>query len=188
VEDRRILVGVVAGAHGVRGELKVKSFTANPRALASYGPLSDRTGARSFSLKLRGAVRGLLIARIDGVADRDQAEALKGLELYVARGVLPRPRRDEWYLADLVGLAAVTPAGRPLGKVAAVHNFGAGDIVEIAPESGPTVMLPFTRRAVPEVDIAGGRIVVDPPDEVEVKPEEESTTEARQHREDEVMR
>src|SRR5262249_17031375 len=101
-ERRRIVVGVVAGAHGVRGEIKIKSFAQNPRAIASYGPLGDRTGARSFRLKLRGAVRGLLIARIDGVEDRDQAEALKGLELTVARDVLPRAKRDEWYLADLV--------------------------------------------------------------------------------------
>ncbi len=188
MEDRRILVGVVAGAHGVRGELKIKSFTQNPRALASYGPLGDRTGTRSFRVKLRGSVRGLLIARIDGVDDRDQAEALKGLELYVARHVLPKPKRDEWYLADLVGLAVVTTAGQRFGKVAAVHNFGAGDIVEIAPASGPTIMLPFSKRVVPDVDIAAGRIVVDPPAEVEVKPEAESTTEAQRHREDEVVR
>jgi 16S rRNA processing protein RimM len=187
-EDRRILVGVVAGAHGVRGELKIKSFTQNPRAIASYGPLGDRTGARSFTLKLRGAVRGLLIARIDGVDDRDQAEALKGLELFVSRDVLPKPKRDEWYLADLVGLAAVSVDGKPLGKVVAVQNFGAGDVVEIAPESGATYMLPFSKRVVPEVDIAGGRVVIDPPAEVEVKPEQESTAEAQSHREDEVVR
>jgi 16S rRNA processing protein RimM len=187
-DGRRILVGVVAGAHGVRGELKVKSFTQNPRAIASYGPLADRTGTRSFRLKLRGEVRGLLIARIEGVDDRDQAEALKGLELFVARDVLPKPKRDEWYLADLVGLAAVSIDGKTLGKVVAVQNFGAGDVVEIAPERGATYMLPFTKRVVPEVDIAGGRIVIDPPAEVEVKPEEDSTTEAQRHREDEVVR
>jgi 16S rRNA processing protein RimM len=187
-EERRIVVGVVAGAHGVRGELKIKSFTQSPRAIASYGPLADRTGTRSFRLKLRGAVRGLLIARIDGVDDRDQAEALKGLELTVARDVLPKPRRDEWYLADLVGLAAVASDGKVLGKVVAVHNFGAGDVVEIQPEGGASVMLPFSKRVVPEVDIAAGRIVVDLPQEVEVKPEEESTTEAQRHREDEIVR
>ena len=187
-EGRRILVGVIAGAHGVRGELKIKSFTQNPRALASYGPLADRTGTRSFRVKLRGAVRGLLIARIEGVEDRDQAEALKGLELYVARDVLPKPKRDEWYLADLVGLAAVSVDGRTLGKVVAVQNFGAGDVVEIAPENGPTYMLPFSKRVVPEVDIEGSRIVIDPPAEVEVKPdaEEEFTTEAQRHREEAV--
>jgi 16S rRNA processing protein RimM len=185
-DGRRIVVGVVAGAHGVKGELKIKSFTQNPRAIGSYGPLGDRTGTRSFRLTLRGAVRGLLIARIDGVADRDQAEALKGLELTVARDVLPKPKRDEWYLADLEGLAAVTSDGRALGKVVAVQNFGAGDVIEIAPATGPTVMLPFSKRVVPEVDIAGGRIVVDPPAEVEVKPEEESTTEAQRHREEAV--
>ena len=164
-EDRRIVVGVVAGAHGVRGELKIKSFTQNPRALASYGPLGDRTGTRSFRLKLRGSVRGLLIARIDGVEDRDQAEALKGLELFVVRDVLPKPKRDEWYLADLVGLAAVSVDGRPLGKVVAVQNFGAGDVVEIALEDGGSLVVPFTRQVVPVVDIAGGRLVVDPPAE-----------------------
>jgi 16S rRNA processing protein RimM len=135
-------------------------------------------------------VRGLLIARIDGVDDRDQAEALKGLELTVARDVLPKPRRDEWYLADLVGLAALAPDGSALGKVVAVHNFGAGDVVEIQPDGAPSVMLPFSKRVVPEVDIAAGRIVVDLPAEIEIKPgaEEESTTEAQRYREDEVVR
>jgi len=163
-QGRRILVGVIAGAHGVRGELKIKSFTQNPRAIASYGPLGDRTGARSFQLKLRGVVRGLLIARIDGVETRDQAEALKGLELTVARDALPKPKRDEWYLADLVGLAAIATDGRPLGKVVAVHNFGAGDVLEIEPaEGGATVMLPFTEATVPTIDIAAKKIVVEPP-------------------------
>src|SRR5262249_41948140 len=118
------------------------------------------------------------IARLEGVEDRDQAEALKGLELYVARDVLPRPKRDEWYLADLVGLAAVSLDGRSLGTVVALQNFGAGDVGEIAPQNGPTFMLPFSRRVVPEVDIAGGRIVIDPPAEVEVKPEPEADAEA----------
>ncbi len=177
-QDRRILVGVVAGAHGVKGELKIKSFTADPRAIAAYGPLGDRTGTRSFRLKLRGAVRGLLIARIEGVEDRDQAEALKGLELYVARDVLPKPKRGEWYLADLVGLAAVATDGTPIGRVKAMHNFGAGDVVEIERADGPALMLPFSKRIVPEVDIAAGRIVVDPPAEVEVKAEDADVEQA----------
>lgn len=171
-QDRRILVGVVAGAHGVRGELKIKSFTAEPRAIAAYGPLGDRTGTRSFRLKLRGAVRGLLIARIDGIEDRDQAEALKGLELYVARDTLPKPKRGEWYLADLIGLAAVATDGAPIGRVKAMHNFGAGDVVEIERAGAPALMLPFSKRVVPEVDVAAGRIVVDPPAEVEVRAED----------------
>ncbi len=170
-EDRRILVGVVAGAHGVRGELKIKSFTADPRAIAAYGPLSDRTGARSFRMKLRGAVRGLLIARLDGVEDRDQAEALKGLELYVDRSVLPKPRRGEWYLADLIGLRAELGDGAPMGRVKAVHNYGAGDIIEVERPERASLLLPFSKRCVPEVDIEGGRIVVDPPEEIEVRPE-----------------
>lgn len=180
-QNRRILVGVVAGAHGVRGELKIKSFTASPRAIAAYGPLGDRTGTRSFRLKLRGAVRGLLIARIDGIDDRDQAEALKGLELYVDRAVLPKPKRGEWYLADLIGLAAVGLDGTAIGTVKAMHNFGAGDVVEIERADGPALLLPFSKRIVPEVDIDAGRIVVDPPVEVEVKAED-AAAEARADR------
>jgi 16S rRNA processing protein RimM len=170
---KRILVGAIAGAHGVRGEVRIKSFTANPRAIGRYGPVEDETGARSFKLTVRGEVKGLVIARLDGVADRNQAEALKGLRLYVPRAKLPRPRRGEWYVADLIGLAAEDAGGAPLGRVKSVQNFGAGDVIELERTDGATEFLPFTKAVVPAVDIEGGKVVIAPPDEIEVRDEEQ---------------
>jgi 16S rRNA processing protein RimM len=170
---KRILVGAIAGAHGVRGEVRIKSFTANPCAIGRYGPVEDETGARSFKLTVRGETKGLVIARLDGVADRDQAEALKGLRLYVPRAKLPRPKRGEWYVADLIGLAAQDEGGTPLGRVKSVQNFGAGDVIELERADGTTEFLPFTRAVVPEVDIEGGKVVIAPPEEIEVRDEEQ---------------
>jgi 16S rRNA processing protein RimM len=170
---KRILVGAIAGAHGVRGEVKIKTFTSNPRAIGRYGPVEDETGARSFKLTVRGETKGLVIARLDGVADRNQAEALKGLRLYVPRANLPRPKRGEWYVADLIGLAAVDESGTPLGRVKSVQNFGAGDVIELERTDGTTEFLPFTKAVVPQVDIEGGKVVVAPPDEIEVRDEEQ---------------
>jgi 16S rRNA processing protein RimM len=166
---QRVLVGVVAAAHGVRGLVKVKSYTAVPADIAAYGPLADETGRRRVGLQVMSAAgAGTLICRIDGVADRDAAEALKGLRLYVARAALPAPDAEEYYHADLIGLAAELPDGTPFGRVAAVQNHGAGDILEIERPEGqpPVVDLPFTRAVVPVVDVAGGRVVVDPPPEL----------------------
>jgi 16S rRNA processing protein RimM len=171
---KRILVGAIAGAHGVRGEVRIKSFTANPRAIGRYGPVEDETGARSFKLTVRGEVKGLVIARLDGVADRNQAEALKGLRLYVPRAKLPRPRRGEWYVADLIGLAAQEASGAPLGRVKSVQNFGAGDVIELERTDGTTEFMPFTKAVVPEVDVEGGKVVINPPDEIEVRDEEQT--------------
>lgn len=168
---KRILVGTIVGAHGVRGEVRIKSFTADPRAIGRYGPVADETGARTFKVTVRGEVRGLVIARLDGVADRNQAEALKGLRLYVPRAKLPRPKRGEWYVADLVGLAAQDASGTPLGRVKSVQNFGAGDVIELERTDGTTEFLPFTKAVVPEVDVEGGRMVISPPDEIEVREE-----------------
>lgn len=168
--ERMVLVGAIAGAHGVRGEVRIKSFTAEPGAIAGYGPVSDEGGTQ-FRLKVRGVVRGLLIARLDGIADRDAAEALKGTRLYVPRSALPRTAREEWYVGDLEGLAAETANGAALGRVKSVENYGAGDVLEIARPDGTSLLLPFTHRTVPVVDVAGGRIVVDPPAETEAKPE-----------------
>ena len=169
----RVLVGVVAAPHGVRGLLKVRSYTAEPADIAAYGPLSDESGRRRLTLEVLSASGqpGSLICRIDGVADRDAAEALKGLRLYVERSVLPAPAEEEYYQADLVGLRAELPDGSLFGRVAAVLNYGAGDILEIEPAAtgvdGPAVVdLPFSRAVVPVVDIAGGRVVVDPPAEL----------------------
>jgi 16S rRNA processing protein RimM len=158
----RVCVGVIAGAHGVKGAARVKSFTAEPAAIAAYGPMWDDEGRRRFELEVIGQVKGAVLVRIAGVTDRDAAEALKGVRLYVDRAVLPALEEEEFYHADLVGLAAELADGTSLGEVRAVHNFGAGDVLEVQPRDGASVMVPFTRAAVPVVDIAGGRIVIDP--------------------------
>lgn len=163
------MLGVITGAHGVRGEVKVKTFTADPRAIARYGALGDATGTRSFALKLRGSARGLVIAQIAGIDTRDAAEALKGVELFVARDKLPKPRRGEVYIADLVGLAAVTADGTAVGRVARVLNYGAGDVLEIERPGAESLLLPFAAPMVGEVDVAGGHVVVSPPDEIEAR-------------------
>lgn len=169
----RVCVGAVVGAHGIRGWVRVKSFTSQPADIAAYGPVEDEAGRRRFELALKGETRGLLIVRLDGVADRNAAEALAGTRLYVPRERLPATGEDEFLYADLVGLRAETPEGRVLGTVRGVFDFGAGDVLDIgvAPENragiasggSDSVMLPFTRRTVPVVDVSGGRLVVDPP-------------------------
>src|SRR5690349_5250459 len=165
--DRRILVGAIAGAHGVRGAVRIRSFTADPRAVGAYGALFDEAGTRRFQLTVTGNAKGGVVAQIAGVADRDQAEALKGTRLYIAREALPPPDGpEEFYIADLVGLDADRPDGSRLGRVTAVDNYGAGDVVEIALAAGGSLAVPFTRQTVPVVDIEGGRLVVDPPAEV----------------------
>ena len=159
-------MGIVGAPHGVRGSVRVKSFTDAPEAIANYGALEDESGGRRFTLRVVGAAKGdgMVIAELSGVADRDQAEALRGLRLYAPRAVLPATAEDEFYHADLVGLAAVLDDGARLGTVIAVHDFGAGDVIEIARAAGQPVLVPFTKAAVPVVDIAGGRIVIDPPE------------------------
>ncbi len=162
----RVCLGVITGAHGVRGLVRVKSFTEVPEDVAAYGPLSDEDGARVLTLFVTGRSKDALLARVEGVVDRDQALALKGTRLYVPRDVLPALDEEQtFYHADLLGLAAEDPEGRPLGRVVAVHNFGAGDILELDGE-GPR-LVPFTRQAVPVVDLEGGRLVVELPEEVE---------------------
>jgi len=159
----RICVGQILGAHGVRGLVKLASFTEDPEAITQYGELTDETGARVFSVALVGANKGHWIARVDDVDDRDVAQALSGTRLYVDRAKLPPPDEDEFYHADLIGLRAELPDGTALGTVAAIHNFGAGDIIEIALPSGKRPLLPFDRETVPEIDPASGRLVIDPP-------------------------
>lgn len=169
----RVLVGVVIGAHGVRGALRLKSFTADPTAIGDYGPVEDEAGLRRFRLRVLGVGKDVVTASFDGVADRDGAEALKGTRLYVPRSALPAVEdEDEFYHADLLGLAVETTAGAGLGTVAAVHDFGAGPVIEVA-AGGTGMMLPFTRAVVPVVDLAGGRLVVEPPAEIEARPEDE---------------
>lgn len=147
----------------MRGAVRLKSFTGEPEAIAGYGPLTDESGERRFTLRLIGNAKGLLIAKIAGVEDRDRAETLRGLRLYLPRTMLPPPAEEEYYHADLIGLHAVLTDGATLGQVRAVHDFGAGDTLEIVRADGPPAMVPFTKAVVPVVDIAAGTLVVDPP-------------------------
>jgi 16S rRNA processing protein RimM len=163
----QVCVARIGAAHGVRGAVKLWTFTEDPLAVTRYGPLATRDGARCFELTHARQGKGHLVATLKGVTTRNEAERLNGLELYIARDKLPAADDDEYYHADLIGLAAVTTADEPLGKVIAVHNFGAGDIIEIAPPRGPTMLLPFTNAVVPTVDIAGGRVVIELPAEIQ---------------------
>ena len=165
-----VCVGVVTKPKGVRGAVRVKSFTAAPGDLTAYGPLHDGPGGPTITLEPREMQGDMIVARIAGVANRDAAEALRGKRLYVPRAALPEAGEGEYYHADLVGLAVELADGARFGTVKALHDFGAGGILEVTRQGGDTVMLPFTRDAVPEVDIAGGRIVVDPPDETFAEP------------------
>jgi 16S rRNA processing protein RimM len=160
---KRVCVGVVTGPHGVGGAVRIKSFTARPEDVGAYGPLADETGARRFALRLVGTAKGVLIARLSGIDDRNHAEELRGLRLYLPRAALPQPEAEEYYHADLIGLAAALPDGTPLGRVRAVHDFGAGDTLEIERADRLPAMVPFTRTIVPIVDIEAGRLVVAPP-------------------------
>lgn len=163
----RICVGAIAGAFGVAGEVRLKSFCAEPEAMAAYGALWTEDGKRSFTVKLTRPVAGGLGARLSGVATKEQADALKGTTLWADRARLPSLPDDEFYHADLIGLAVQDTGGAALGRVTAVHNHGAGDVLEIARPGGKTLLLPFTRAVVPTVDLTAGKIVADPPDEAE---------------------
>jgi len=165
--DDRVCVGAVAGAFGVKGEVRLKSFCADPRAIAGYGPLWSEDGARSFVVSLGASVAGGLAARLSGVQTREAAEALRGARLYADRSALPALGDDEFYHADLIGLTVADTGGAVLGQVAAVLNHGAGDILEVRRPGGAALLLPFTRAVVPTVDLAAGRIVADPPGAVE---------------------
>jgi 16S rRNA processing protein RimM len=169
---QRVLVGIVVGAQGVRGRVRIKSFTQDPMAVGAYGPLADEAGKRSFTLRAIGLSRGAVLADIAGIADRNAAEALKGTKLYVERSALGGTDEGEYFEADLIGLKAEDGEGRVLGRVKALFNFGAGPLVELEREGGGTQLLAFTDANVPVVDIAGGRIVVNLPVEVEAEDEE----------------
>ncbi len=157
-------VGAIAGAFGVAGEARVKSFCAVPEDIASYGPLFTEDGARSFALTLTRPVAGGLGARIAGIPTREAAEALKGTRLYALRARLPPLPEDEFYHADLLGLPVYDTGGVQIGSLRAVHDHGAGDILEILQTGGrPLLLLPFTRACVPTVDLTARRIIVDPP-------------------------
>src|SRR5580765_7099000 len=160
-----VLLGVVIGAQGLKGEVKVKTFTETPEKFGAYGPLQNCEG-RTFNVLNVRAGKDAAIAQFDGITTREAAESLKGVELYVSRNALPPGDEHEFYHADLVGLRAEDEVGRAIGKVIAIHNFGAGDVVEIEREDGQgTVLMPFTHEIVPTIDIAEGRIVIAAPEE-----------------------
>jgi 16S rRNA processing protein RimM len=163
----KICVARIGAAHGVRGAVKLWTFTEDPFAVKAYGPLLTKDGARHLELTSAREAKDHLVATFKGIETREDAERLNGVELYVARDQLPATEDDEYYHADLIGLAAVTTSDEPLGRVIAIHNFGAGDIIEIAPPSGTTILLPFSNAVVPTVDLAGGRVVIALPKEVE---------------------
>ena len=170
MSDRRILLGVVGRPHGVRGLVHVQSYTADPRDLAGYGPLLDEHGGRWTLTWRNEGVAELRDATGSVLPDRTAAEKLTNLRLYIERERLPAPAEDEFYLSDLVGLPAFDPAGTPLGRVATVHDYGAGASLEVQ-GSGPALLVPFNRACVPDVDLAGGRVVVVVPDEIVVAPD-----------------
>lgn len=162
----RICVGAISGAFGVQGEVRLKSFCTDPEDIASYGPLWSEDGLRQFKLKLTRPVAGGLGARLTGIETKEQADALKGTSLYVDRKRLPRLPDDEFYHADLIGLEVRDPGGKVLGTVRAVHNHGAGDLLEIS-GAGTDLLLPFTMAVIPTVDLTARRIIADPPDATE---------------------
>jgi len=166
---KQVVMGIITAAHGIRGEVKIKSFAEIPEDIAAYGPLLLDDGPEEVEiLRLRPA-KGQFIARLKGIEDRNAAERLKGRKLKLPRQRLPEPEEeDAFYYEDLVGLKALRPDGSDAGEVVAVHDFGAGDLLEIRPAGAhATYYLPFTREMAPEVDIAGGRIVINPPEELE---------------------
>ncbi|WP_113911092.1 ribosome maturation factor RimM [Roseovarius dicentrarchi] len=160
-----ICIGAIAGSFGVRGEVRLKSFAASPEDIAAYGPLTTQDGARRFDVILTGQTKNGFTARLTGIDTKEDADALRGVQLFVPRAVLPGLPDDEYYHADLVGLQVVDTGGAALGVVRAVLNHGAADLLEVSvPGTAETVLLPFTRAAVPTVDLRAGRIVADPPE------------------------
>jgi 16S rRNA processing protein RimM len=169
-QGKKICVARIGAAHGISGEVRLWPFTGDPQAVGRYGAL-DTSDGRSIEIESLRATKGFFIARIRGVTDRNGAERLRNVDLFVPRDRLPPPAADEYYYADLIGLAAEDTSGHPIGTVIAIHDFGAGDLLEIVPPGGgETTLLPFTAAVAPKVDIAAGRIVLDPPAEIEAEP------------------
>jgi len=164
---RDVLLAAVIGAQGLKGAVKVKTFTESPAALGAYGVLHDAHGRRYEITAFRPGKPGEAVISFAGIASRSAAEALKGVQLFVARAALPETGEDEFYHADLIGLPAFDSEGRLVGKVAAIHNFGAGDVIEIERPDGDEVLLAFTRETVPEIDLKAGRIKIAVPEEDE---------------------
>jgi len=177
MSSARVIVAAVAGAHGVSGRVKLKTFTEDPANVGTFGPLTDESGERQFDVRVTGSTKGGVIAELSGIRNRDEAEALKGTTLHVERDRLPAlDDAEDYYQADLIGLEAVHVDGQRLGRVKAVHTLGAGEVLEIQPPlraGRRTLLIPFTQAAVPVVDLAGGQLTIDPPEEIEARPEDE---------------
>jgi 16S rRNA processing protein RimM len=164
VRDERVLLGEIGAAQGLKGEVRIRSFTEDEAAIADYRPLEDEHG-REVTIEALRVTPKALIARVKGVTTREGAEALTGTKLYVPRSRLPKREEEEWYHSELIGLAVLDRDGGTIGRVVAIQNFGAGDLLELTPASGgPTVLVPFTRDTVPEIDVEGGRLTLVPPE------------------------
>jgi 16S rRNA processing protein RimM len=165
MSNRKLCVGVITAPRGVRGQVRVKSFTAEPDDIARYAPLTNAEGSTEYRIEIVGHAKGVLLARVEGIRSREAAEALRGVELFVDRDVLPDAEdEDDFYYADLIGLSAVLPDGEIYGTVKAMHDFGAGDMIELSLDGSGNIILPFTKVVVLKVDIANGLIVIDPPE------------------------
>ncbi|MDX9690060.1 MAG: 16S rRNA processing protein RimM [Proteobacteria bacterium] len=164
VDTRKICVGEFLGAHGVRGLVRLGSFTEDPAALFSYAPLTDESGNRTFSLSLKSTAKDAYLVVVDGITDREAAQALKGTKLYVDRALLPETQEDEYYFADLIGMATRTSEGEGVGHVIAHHDYGAGAMLEIKPAKGSSFMLPFKDAFIPRIDLEKREITVFIPD------------------------
>jgi 16S rRNA processing protein RimM len=159
----RVCVGRIAGAHGVQGLIRINSYTEDPMDVAAYGPVTDENGERMFELEAKRMTKTQVVVRIKGVMDRNAAEALQGLRVYVLREVMPPTDDDEFYCEDLVGLEAETVDGKSLGNVLSLQEFGAGEMLEIGRRRGGTTLVPFTKDVIPLVDLEAKRVVIDPP-------------------------
>lgn len=163
-EPARVCVGRIAGAHGVQGHVRIASYTEEPLDIAAYGPVTDEDGRRSFTITPIRMAKAHVVARLKGIDDRNQAEALKGVTLFVSRDALPEPDDDEFYWEDLIGLRAETVEGEVLGNVLSVQDFGGGTLLEVGESHRLSVMVPFTREIVPVVDLRAGMLAIDPPE------------------------
>jgi 16S rRNA processing protein RimM len=160
-----ICVGAFSGSYGVNGEVRLKSFCADPEAIADYSPLTTEDGKRNYAITITRSIKGALVAKVEGITNKEMADDLKGIRLFARRDQLPALPDDEFYHADLIGLTVLDTGGTILGKVHAVQNHGASDLLEIMPSAGGnTILLPFTREVVPTVDLGAGRIIADPPE------------------------
>ena len=160
-----VCLGVIIGAHGVRGAVKIKSFAMNASDIAAYGPLQSKDGATRFDLTVHGTSRGAVLAEVGGVDRREAAEELRGTHLYVARDSLPETDDNEFYYADLIGLRVLTADGITYGSVSGIYDYGAGDVIEIERENDGSIMFPFTTENVPKIDLQAGLLIIDPPAE-----------------------